>query len=78
MSGKKVALTDDSDAAQRGDERRRGEAVGGEVPQLPDAHESHAAPPHHRRVVGLGASLRLTDVGIFLTGREGTGGVQHD
>lgn len=71
MSVKKVTLTYDRHAAQRGYERRWGEAVGGKVPQLPDTHENHAAPPHHGGVVGFGAALSLTDVGIFLSGRDG-------
>ena len=70
MKGKKVTLTYDRHTAERGYERRWGEAVGSKVPQLPDTHENHTAPPHRRGVVGLGAPLRLTDVGIFLSGRE--------
>lgn len=70
---KKVTLTYDRHTAQRGYEWRWGKAVCSKVPQLPNTHESHTAPPHHRGVVGLGATLGLTDVGIFLSGREGTG-----
>lgn len=73
MRGKKVALTYDRHTAQRGYERCWGKAVGSKVPQLPDTHENHTAPPHDGGVVGLGATLGLTDVGIFLSGRDGTG-----
>lgn len=71
MSGKKVTLTYDRHTAQRGYEWRWGEAVGSKVSQLPDTHENHATPPHHGGVVGFGATLSLTDVGIFLSGRDG-------
>lgn len=70
---KKVTLTYDRHAAKRGYERRRGKAVGSEVPKLPDSHEDDTAPPHHGGVVGLGATLSLTDMGIFLSGGEGKG-----
>lgn len=72
-----VALTYDRHAAQWGDERRRGKAVGSKVPQFADAHENHPAPPHRGRVVGLGAALHLTHVGIFLSGREGNESRRH-
>lgn len=66
--GIKVTPTYDRHTAQRGNERRRGKAVGSEVPQLPDAHEDHPEPPERRGVVGFGASLSLTEVGVFLPG----------
>lgn len=66
--GIKVTPTYDRHTAQRGDERRRGKAIGSEVPQLPDAHEDHAEPPHHGGVVGFGASLSLTEMSVFLRG----------
>lgn len=69
----KVALTYDRNTAQRGYERCWGKAVGSKVPQLPYTHENHTTPPHHRGVIGLGATLSLTDMGIFLSGREETG-----
>lgn len=64
--GIKVTPTYDRHAAQRGNERRWGEAVGSEVPQLSHPHEDHAEPPHRRGVVGFGASLGLTEMGVFL------------
>lgn len=67
---KGVDLTYDRHTAQWGDERCWGKAIGSEVPQFPDAHENHPAPPHQGGVVGLGASLRLTDMSIFLSVRE--------
>lgn len=67
-----VALTYDRHTAQRGYERCWGKAVGSEISQLPNTHEKHTAPPHHGGVVGLGAVLRLTDMGIFLSDRVGT------
>lgn len=66
--GIKVTPTYDRHTAQRGDERRRGEAIGSEIPQLPDAHEDHAEPPHPGGVVGFGASLSLTEMSVFLRG----------
>lgn len=79
VGGEKVPLTYDRHTSQWGDERRWGEAVGGKVPQFPGAHQEHAAPPHHRGVVGLGASLSLTDVGIFLPreDRKKRGGIKE-
>lgn len=71
---KKVTLTYDRHTAQRGYERCWGKAVGSKVPKLPDSHEDYTAPPHHGGVVGLGATLSLTDMGIFLSGGEGRGG----
>lgn len=66
MRGIKVTPTYDRHTAQRGNECRRGKAIGSEVAQLSDPHEDHAEPPHHRRVVGFGASLRLTEMSVFL------------
>lgn len=67
--GKKVALTYNRHTAQRGYERSWGKAVGSKVPQFPNTHEQHTTPPHHGRVVGLRATLRLTYMGIFLSER---------
>ena len=64
------APTYDCHAAQGGDERRGGEAVGREVPKLPDSHEQHAAPPQPGGVVGLQASLRLPHMGVLLHTRR--------
>lgn len=66
--GIKVTPTDDRHAAQRGDERRRGKAIGSEVPQLPHAHQDHPKPPQRRGVVGFGAALSLVEMGVFLPG----------
>lgn len=76
--GMKVTPTYDRHTAQRGNERRRGKAIGGKVPQLADAHEDHAEPPHRGGVVGFGGWLRLTEMSVFLPGgfRRG-GGLIH-
>ena len=69
MKGKKVKLTYDRHTAQWGDERCWSKAIGSKVPQFPDTHENHTAPPHCRGVIRLGATLSLTNMGIFLLGR---------
>lgn len=70
---KRVALTYDGHTAQWGYERCWGKAISSKVPQFPNTHENHTAPPHQRGVVRLGATLSLTDMGIFLSERDGTG-----
>lgn len=62
----KFTPTYDRHTAQRGNQRRRGKAIGSKVPHLPDTHEDHAEPPHHGGVVGFGASLSLTEMSVFL------------
>lgn len=61
-----LARTYDRYTAQWSDERCRGEAIGSKVSQFPNTHEYHTGPPHWGGVVGLGVTLRLTHVSIFL------------
>lgn len=63
-----LVFTYDRDAAQRCDERGGGEAVGGKVTQLPQAHQTDPQPPQHTLIVRLtGATLGLTNMGVFLS-----------